>query len=202
ALVHNPTLREAAAELEAARGRHLQAAKYPNPRLAYSQENLGTSMGPAGAVKVEITQEILIAGKRPLDLAIATDGSDEALLALLGRKFDVLTRLRRAYYEYLGGLDSVRVHEETVASLEQGVALTRKLVEEAKTRPRTDLLRIEALREEARIQLASSRVNLEATWKQLACEVGLPELAPPQGSAAFPEMAPAWDPHAVVQRVQ
>src|SRR5438874_8554885 len=49
ALVHNPTLREAAAELEAARGRHLQAAKYPNPRLAYSQENLGTSMGPAGA---------------------------------------------------------------------------------------------------------------------------------------------------------
>src|SRR5439155_25145348 len=118
ALVHNPTLREAAAELEAARGRHLQAAKYPNPRLAYSQENLGTSMGPAGAVKVEITQEILTAGKRPLDLAIATDGSDEALLGLLGRKFDVLTRLRRAYYEYLGGLDSVRVHEETVASLE------------------------------------------------------------------------------------
>src|SRR5438132_6156748 len=141
ALANNPSLREAAAEVEAALGKRIQAAKYPNPRLAYSQENLGTSVEPAGAVKVHITQEILTAGKRPLDVAIAAEGFDEASLALLGRKFDVLTRIRRATYDYLGGLNTVRLNEETVTSLEQGFEITRKQVEEAKTRPRTDLLR-------------------------------------------------------------
>jgi cobalt-zinc-cadmium efflux system outer membrane protein len=202
ALANNPTLREAAAEVEAALGRRIQAAKYPNPRLAYSQENLGTSVEPAGAVKVQITQEILTAGKRPLDVAIAAQGFDEASLALLGRKFDVLTRIRRAYYEYLGGLDTVRVNEETVASLEQGSEITRKQVEEAKTRPRTDLLRQGALLEEARIRLASSRVSLDAAWKQLVSEVGAPELLPPRRPVDFPEKAPQWDPAAIDQRVQ
>lgn len=202
ALANNPSLREAAAELEAALGRRIQAAKYPNPRLVYSQENLGTSVEPAGAVRVQFTQEILTAGKRPLDVAIATEGFDEAALALLGRKFDVLTRIRRATYEYLGGLNTVRVNEETVASLEQGFEITRKQVEEAKTRPRTDLLRIGALLEEARIRLASSRVNLDAAWKQLASELGVPELLPPETPGDFPEQAPHWDPDAIAQRIQ
>jgi outer membrane protein, heavy metal efflux system len=135
-------------------------------------------------------------------VAIAAEGADEASLALLGRKFDVLTRIRRAYYEYLGGRNTVRVNEETVGSLEQGLEITRKQVEEAKTRPRTDLLRIDALLEEARIRLASSRINLDAAWKQLVFEVGLPELAPPETPVDFPEKAPPWDPEAIVQRVQ
>jgi cobalt-zinc-cadmium efflux system outer membrane protein len=202
ALAHNPSLREAAAEVEVARGRSVQAAQYPNPRLAYSQENLGTSPNAAGAVKFEITQEIVTGGKRGLDVAIASGAADEAGLASLGRKFDVLTRVRRAYYEYLGALDAVRVNEETVASLDQGLRITRQQVEVIKTRPRTDLLRIDALLEEARIRLAGSRVNLEAAWQQLASEVGVARLAPPPTPGSYPPGIPAWDPPAVVRRVQ
>jgi cobalt-zinc-cadmium efflux system outer membrane protein len=202
ALANNSSLREAAAEVEAALGRRVQAAKYPNPRLALSQENLGTSVEPAGAVKVQIAQEILTAGKRPLDVAIAAKGQDDAFLALLGRKFDVLTRIRRAYYDYLGALHTLRVNEETVVSLEQGFEITRKQVEEAKTRPRTDLLRQGALLEEARIRSASSRVSLDAAWKQLAAETGTPELPRPDVSVDFPEKAPRWGPTEISQRVQ
>src|SRR5262245_43004390 len=35
AQTHNPTLREAAARVEMARGKHLQARKYPNPQFTY-----------------------------------------------------------------------------------------------------------------------------------------------------------------------
>lgn len=202
ALAHNPSLREAAAEVEAARGRSIQAAQYPNPRLAYSQENLGTSPNAAGAVKFVITQEIVTGGKRGLDVAIASGAADEAKLAALGRKFDVLTRVRRAYYEYLGAFEAVRVNEETVASLDQGLRITREQVEVIKSRPRTDLLRIDALLEEARIRLAGSRVNLEAAWQQLASEVGVPQLAPPTAPGSFPAALPAWDSAAVLRRVQ
>jgi cobalt-zinc-cadmium efflux system outer membrane protein len=202
ALTNNASLREAAAEVEAALGRRIQAAKYPNPHLAYSQDNLGTSVEPAGAVKVEITQEILTGGKRRLDVAIAAQGADEATLALLARKFDVLSRIRRGYYEYLGGLHTVRVNEETVASLEHGLQITRQQVEEAKTRPRTDLLRLEALLEEARIRLAGSRLTLKGAWQQLIAEVGEAELLPPEAVGEFPEKVPQWDPAAIIQRVQ
>src|SRR5438132_1469037 len=202
ALANNPSLREAAAELEGALGRRIQAEKYPNPRAAYSQENLGTSVEPAGAVKLELTQEIITAGKRRLDMAIAAEGADEGSLALLARKFDVLTRIRRAYYEYLGALNTVRVNEDSVASLEQGLRITRRQVEEAKTRPRTDSLRIEALLEEARIRLASSRLNVNAAWQHLVSEVGVPELSHPEAPGDFPEQTPQWDLDAIARRVQ
>src|SRR5947209_7214819 len=72
ALTHNPSLREAQADVEAARGRLIQAGKYPNPRLVYEQEELGTKQAEAGALRVQVTQEILTAGKRRLEKGIAT----------------------------------------------------------------------------------------------------------------------------------
>ena len=41
ALANNPSLREAEAEVEAARGRQVQAGKYPNPGFTYEEESIG-----------------------------------------------------------------------------------------------------------------------------------------------------------------
>src|SRR5262245_53823640 len=154
ALVYNPALREAAADVEAARGRLTQAGKYPNPKFIYEQEELGAREAPAGNVRLQVQQEVVTAGKRRLDRAIAGQGVDVAGAGMLTRRFEVLTRIRRAYYEYLAWLDAVQVNDEITAALRQGVAITRRLVEEVKNRPRTDLLRIEALLEEARSRQA------------------------------------------------
>ena len=59
ALANNPALRETGAELEVARGKWIQASKYPNPRIAYEQEELGTSRNSSGALRLEVTQEIV-----------------------------------------------------------------------------------------------------------------------------------------------
>ena len=200
-LANNPSLREAAAALEAARGRFIQATKYPNPQVTYSQENIGTSKDAIGATRVEITQEILTASKRPLDLAIAARGADTASLALLGRKFEVLTHVRRAYYEYVGSVEIVRASTEIVATFEEDVKNTRRLVEELKTRPRRDLVRIEAMLEEAQINLARSQVNQEAAWRELAAQVGVPQLPMPSAASDLPEKPPKWDANLIVQRV-
>jgi cobalt-zinc-cadmium efflux system outer membrane protein len=199
AVANNPLLREAQAEVEAARGQWIQAGKYPNPRFSYSQQELGTPQAPAGTIVAQVNQEFLTAGKRGLDLAIAARGTDVAALALVGRRFDLLTRLRRAYYDYAGWQYTVRVNEETLAALRQGVEITRKLVEEVKSRPRTDLLRLQTLLEEAKNNLVRSQVNLTVAWRQLAAEVGVPEL-PRETAAALPPV-PAWNSEAVVPRV-
>ena len=202
ALTNNPSLREVAADVEAARGRLIQATKYPNPQFTYDQESIGTSQAPAGAFRLEVSQKILTAGKRSLDMAVADRALDVNQLALLGRKFTVLTLVRRAYYSYIGLEAAVRVSEEVVASLQRAVEITRKQVEEAKTRPRTDVLRLEALLVNARINLATNQSNREAAWRQLATEVGLPNL--PMSSTPIPdlpEMIPPLNVEPVTKRV-
>jgi len=54
-LENNPNLREAAARLEMARGKHIQAARYPNPQVAYEEEDLGTGGAPAGRCQAAST---------------------------------------------------------------------------------------------------------------------------------------------------
>src|SRR5262249_48787362 len=85
---------------------------------------------------------------------------------------------------------------------ERGLEVTRQQVEKAETRPRTDLLRLEALLEEARINQARARDALEGAWRQLAAEVGVPQLPVPPEPGQLRENSPDWNDTLVLQRVR
>ncbi len=199
-LANNPSLREAEAEVEAARGRLTQAGIYPNPRFTYHESVLGTRQDPAGDLTLEASQEIVTGGKRRLDIAIAAGGVDVAALASRGRRFEVLTRVRRAYADYLAWAYTERVADETLATLEQGMAVTRRQVEEAQIRPRTDLVRLRAVLEQARLTRDRARTSTAAAWRRLAAEVGVPGLPSPPAEPAPEGPPPRWDEAAVARR--
>jgi cobalt-zinc-cadmium efflux system outer membrane protein len=201
ALANNPSLHEAAAEVDASAGAQIQAGKYPNPRFVYSEDTIGSRSAPAGNLSLQLTQEIVTGGKRRLDVAIAGRETDAARLALVGRRFEVLTRLRRAYYGYVNALDTVRLNDAAVESLEKGVATLRKVVE-AQAKPKTDLLRLEALLEETRISQARAHYGVRSAWKQVAAEVGMPELPLPATVAGYAPAAPVWEAEPVWYRVR
>jgi outer membrane protein, heavy metal efflux system len=196
---NSPSLREAEADVEAARGQQMQAGKYLNPKLAYSEDTIGARVAPGGNMSVQISQEIITGGKRRLDMAIAGRDTAAADLGLMSRKFEVLTRLRRSYYAYLGAVATVDLNEAAVAALEKGVATTRRHV--AATGRRTDLLRLESLLEQTKIALGRSQFNLEAAWKQVVGEVGVADLPMPRSVGGFAETAPDWSSGAVRERV-
>jgi cobalt-zinc-cadmium efflux system outer membrane protein len=200
-LANNPALREAAADVEVARGRFAQAGLYPNPRLVYNQDTIGSRIARQGNITLQMNQEIVTAGKRRLDQAIAQKETTAASVALVGRRFEVLTRVRRAYYDYLGLRHVLEVNGEIVAALERGAAITRQQVETAKTRPRTDLLRLEALLEVARANEARTRAELHGALRQLAAEVGVPELPADVVGDEIVGPFPDWDAEAVGRRV-
>jgi outer membrane protein TolC len=201
ALTQHPGLREAEADLEAARGRRIQAGKCPNPQLLYEQDTIGAAAAPQGNFKVAVSQEVVTAGKRRLDREVAGRGQDRAALAMLGRQQEVLSRLRRGYYDYVSWVAAEQANKEIVTALEQGVSVIRQLVEKAKTRPRTDRLRGEAILGEARIGLARAHTSRLAAWRELAIEVGRPDLPPPQQAKAR-TLVPRWSPADVEARVQ
>jgi len=202
AVANNPALREAAADVEAARGQQNQATTYPNPRFTFAEDTIGSRAAPAGNVSLQITQEIITGGKRRLDMAIAGRETVAASLGLVSRKFEVMTRVRRAYYAYLGTVAAVQLNEAAVDSLQEGVAKTRQLVETVQNRPRTDLLRLEALLEETKINLARSRFSVHAAWKLVAAEVGVPELPLPVTTSDFNTPSPPWEADEIWQRVK
>lgn len=193
ALVHNPALREASAELEAARGRQVQAGLYPNPRLLYDQDTVGSRLAPQGNFTAVASQEVVTAGKLRLDRAVAERGTASAAWDLVGRKYEVLTRIRRVWYDYLSLRGLLRLNADTVASLERGLTITRQQVESSGTRPRTDVLRLEALLEEARINQARVQEAAAGAWKELAAEVGVRAWPEPADGALPEEAVPAWD---------
>jgi cobalt-zinc-cadmium efflux system outer membrane protein len=201
ALAHNPSLREAAADLEAAQGQLIQASKYPNPKITYSQEEIGTQQNAAGSLVVQVSQEIVTAGKRRLDLALATRGKGAAYVSLLGRKFETLSRIRHAYYELTSAAYTLRINEEVLVALRQAVELTRKQVQEVKSRPRTDLLRVQALMNEAKISRDRAQAALETSWHLLAAEVGLGSSPMPASVGDQLPSPPDWDVSTVERRV-
>jgi cobalt-zinc-cadmium efflux system outer membrane protein len=201
ALANNPFLREAAADVEVARGRLIVATKYPNPRFLAEDESLGTRAGPGGTVRLQLNQEIVAAGKRRLDRAIATRGTDAATVALLGRKFEVLTRIRRAYFDYLGWEHTSKVHAQNVEALQKGVAIAEKALKQAGVATRVDLLRLQALLDQARVDQERSQINASAAWRRLAAEIGMPHLPKPKTPAAFPNDVPRWDLPIIDERV-
>jgi cobalt-zinc-cadmium efflux system outer membrane protein len=200
ALSNNPGLREAASEVEAARGRGVQAGLYPNPVFRYNQETIGSGLAPSGNLIFEVTQEIVTAGKRKLDMAIAGKETAIAEGSLEGRRFDLLTRIRRGYYDYLSLRHTLRVNEESVATLERGVAVARQQVEKEGTRPETDLIRLQALLEESRISRDRTKDFLEGAWRQLAADVGVPGMPSPADADPLPETSPRWDDEVVLKR--
>jgi cobalt-zinc-cadmium efflux system outer membrane protein len=201
AIANNPSLRMAEADVEVARGAQFQAGRYPNPHFHFNEDTIGSRTAPPGNMSLQITQEIVTAGKRKLDMNIAARETDAAILGHMNRRFEVLTRLRRAYYAYLGAVESVEVNESAVSSLKKAVATTSDLVKAGK--PRYDLLRMEALLEEMKISLARSQFSVHSTWKQIAAEVGLPDLPPPEkGVGSLFGTGPSWDAEEIWQRVQ
>jgi cobalt-zinc-cadmium efflux system outer membrane protein len=201
ALVHNPLLQEATAEVEAARGRLIQASKYPNPRFKYKEDVLGTSQAPAGDLTIEASQELVTAGKRRLDRAIAERTLDAIGLAAVGRRFELLTRLRRAYVDYRAWQETEQVNAEIVASLEQGVEITRQQVEKAKIRPRTDLIRLRAILEEAKLNRDRARIQHSGAWRVVAAQVGIPDLPMPAHEGMSEPSVPQWKSEEVLRRV-
>lgn len=70
AFQNNPTLAAAAARMEAARGREVQAGLYPNPVIGYHGAEIG-NFGTAAQQGAFISQRFITGGKLRLDQAIA-----------------------------------------------------------------------------------------------------------------------------------
>ena len=176
ALERNPELKAAGFEIDAARGRAVQAGLYPNPVVTVIGDELGDRTGPKGVNTLPlVTQEIVTANKLRWAKSVADKETDLFTLALARQRLFLLTTVRQGYFEVVAGQRRIEVLTELVGLATTSSENAKKLLKQGETaKPDTyqfeiDLERLLADKEAAERELA-------AAWTRLAASMGVPTL--------------------------
>jgi outer membrane protein, heavy metal efflux system len=172
----NPTLAQAAARAQAARGRYVQAGLYPNPVIGYQASEIGDE-GRAGQQGGFVGQEIVTAGKLRLSQSVANEEIRQAEFAWQSQQMRVCTDVRRAFYEVLVAQRSLELTEKLVGIGEQGIKTAEQLMK-AKEVARVDVLQARIEADSAKILLEKARNRHAGAWRNLTAVVGDPALQP------------------------
>ncbi|MEX2261074.1 MAG: TolC family protein [Bryobacteraceae bacterium] len=178
ALANNPTLGQAAAEVQAAAGRARQAGLYPNPIIGATGDEI--ARGPiirGGELGGFFEQRIVTGGKLGLSRRVAEQDRAAAEAAEKGQRQRVLNAVRSLYYQALGEQKLLQVRTELARLAGQVVRISRELGNVGQA-DRPDVLAADIEAERLELGLVTAQNARERTWRQLAAVTGNPSLRP------------------------
>lgn len=192
-LARNPRLAQAGFAADAARGRAVQAGLYPNPTLAFTGDELGDRQGRAGILTLpQVSQEIVTGGKLTLGRAVADREADQATLALVARRAELMAAIRAAYFDALALDRRVTILRELRALTQQSVGQARRRVE-AKQAAQLDVVQLEVEAERVRADADAAEQELPAAFLRLAAVVGEKDLPPGPLTGSLDGPLPPYD---------
>ena len=173
---YNPTLRQAAAAIQAARGRWLQAGLYPNPTLGYLASEIGNE-GQAGQQGGYVGQTIVTGHKLAVDRAVAAQVVDRQFWRYEAQQWRVLNEVALRHAEALGAQRIAELTAKLEAIASEGADVSQRLFESQQV-GRADVLQAEIQWNQIRVLRQNAIANELAARRQLANVVGVPELPP------------------------
>jgi cobalt-zinc-cadmium efflux system outer membrane protein len=168
----NPTLRQALALLEQARGNWLQVGLYPNPTV---EAQRAANNAAFDMFNVFITQEIVTGGKLRLNREVAARDVERAWLEAEAQRLRVANEVEIRYVAALGAQRQVAVAEGLLEIAREGVETSEKLLAGEEV-SQADVLQARLQRSQTQILLRNARYRADAAWKQLGNVVGQPDL--------------------------
>jgi cobalt-zinc-cadmium efflux system outer membrane protein len=194
---NSPLLRQAAADVEAARGNLLQSRAYPNPTVAYvaSPSNDGSTPGVQGFM---FDQTVKTFGKLKLQTAAAEMDLANAELALKRARSDLATSVRNAYFGVLVGKETVRVTRAVARFTHDAYVVQTNLAAPGFAAPyEPAALRSQAYT--ARLAYLQGIQGYLYAWKQLVTVIGLRQLPLSQVAGRVDQAIPYFDYDAVLK---
>lgn len=194
ALQSNPTLQQAAAVVDKARGIRHQVGLYPNPVVGYQGEEIGDD-GTAGIQGVFLNQTIVTGDKLQWNRAIVDWDVQDLSWEYQTQRLRVINDVRLRFYEVLGAQRRIEIASDLVKVAQQGLDAAEALYD-AKQGALPDVLQARVDLNEVRIILENARIEYDAAWKQLTAVLGRPELAPTQlaGRLEGDSQTREWEP--------
>jgi cobalt-zinc-cadmium efflux system outer membrane protein len=191
AAANSPTLRQAASDVEAAKGNLIQARAYPNPTvgLEVDPSNDGSTAGVQGFF---IDQPIKTGGKLKLASAAAEMDLRNAELALKRARSDLATQVRNAYYALLVAEETVRVNTALARFTDDVYRIQVDIMKLGFGAPYEPApLRAQAYT--ARLGLKQAIATYIYSWKQLVATIGLRQLPLAEVAGRIDSAIPYFD---------
>lgn len=171
---NNPSLTEAAAIVQKARGAYGQLGRPANPTIGYAGDEIGDD-GTYGQQGVYVSQTIVLGGKLAAGQRVAGQEVQSLLWQAEAQRFRVRNDVRRLYYETLGAQERLRLTRELEQIAQQGVE-NAQVLKEALQAAQPDVLQAEIQQQEVHILVNRAEYQYHAAWRQLASVIGLPEM--------------------------
>ena len=176
AWANNPTLAQAAAKIDAMRGKWVQDGLCPNPKVLYKGDEMGNE-GKSGFQGWAISQELVTGNKLGLSRAVADQQVRQAQFDRASQEWRVLNDVRIQFYSVLLAQRSVELNLE-LHKVAQAVAKTARDLHTAQEVSKIDVLQTKIEADTVQIQAAKSRQAYLSAWRKLISVIGTPDLPP------------------------
>lgn len=170
ALRNNPELQVFEQSIASAKGGVKTARTIQNPELTIAPGvrhlREGGASGNLFHAELALSQLFKFPGKRALEIAIARGNVELAEIAREGFRFQVVTKVRRAYYDYLASQKIAQSRRDQVESAKTFVESARKRAESGYASD------FETVKSQAEL-IAANRALLQAEGRAIAARVTL-----------------------------
>lgn len=175
ALQHNPTLAQAAAFIDAAKGKALQAGLPLNPTVGINGEQIGADRRAGEWNWFYLQQEIVTGGKLRLSRLKYEQEAYAAEVQACAQRLRVANAISEGYFHVLAAQRSVENHKRLKANAEDGLKTTEQLLNVGQANE-PDLLQAKVEVQRAAVALKAAETRLRRDWEQLTAVVGVPTL--------------------------
>lgn len=169
-LGNSPAVAQAAARIDALRGRWTQAGLPPNPEVGFVGSEQGQD-GRGGQNGGFVGQEFVTGGKLGLDQAVVAQEIQRADQQFAATQLRVTTDVRKAAYAVLVAQRRIELAENLMEISDQAVQASRDL-QAAQEISRAGLLQSELEQQNAVILSQTARNAYSSAWRQLTAAIG------------------------------
>jgi cobalt-zinc-cadmium efflux system outer membrane protein len=171
----NPTLRQAEAEIRAARSRQQQAGLYPNPTVGYTGDEIrGGSVG-GGKQGFFVQQTIVTGGK--LGLSREVFGKDVKLATIEAeeQRMRVESGVKMAFLRVLAAQEMLDARRDLSKIMQDNAETQRRLLNTGQA-DATEVLEAEVEARRMRMAARMQENTLREEWRSLSAVIGQPEM--------------------------
>ncbi len=171
----NPTLRQAEAEIRAAKARQQQSALYPNPSAGYIGDEIRGGSINGGKQGFFVQQTIVTGGKLSKTRDVFAKDTNLAETEAEEQTLRVETAVRTAYMRVLAAQELLDARRD-LANVEQQLADTQRLLFNTGQADETEVLTSELQAQRLRLASRIQENSLREAWRSLAAVLGRPDL--------------------------
>ncbi len=172
----NPTLRQAEAEIRAAKARQQQSGLYPNPTVGYAGDEIRGGSFSGGKQGFFAEQTIVTGGKLARSKDVYAKEIQLAEIEAQEQKIRVETSVKAAFYRVLAAQELLDARRD-LAKIEQDYATAQRQLFNTGQADESELLDAEVAAERLRLFARIQENSLREDWRALAALLGRPDLA-------------------------